>query len=129
MVSVHIGVAIDEFCSDSQGLHAVGSHPSSPVCDWRGAAQTVIKNHIGIFDEILVKLLKIAYNKNIILKICDMEEMVFMALAEAVKTNENSYTVESAMNVLLSKLDEALDDVEHGRVLDEDELWTEIDAI
>ncbi len=52
-----------------------------------------------------------------------------MALAEAVKTSENSYTVESAMNVLLSKLDEALDDVEHGRVLDEDELWAEIDAI
>lgn len=52
-----------------------------------------------------------------------------MALAEAVKTSENSYTVKSAMNVLLSKLDEALDDVEHGRVLDEDELWAEIDAI
>ena len=51
-----------------------------------------------------------------------------MVLAEAVKTSENSYTVESAMNVLLSKLDEALDDVEHGRVLDEDELWAEIAA-
>lgn len=52
-----------------------------------------------------------------------------MALAKAVKTSENSYTVESAMDALLSKLDEALDDVEHGRVLDENELWTEIDAI
>lgn len=58
-----------------------------------------------------------------------MEGDDFIALAEAVKTSENSYTVESAMNVLLSKLDEALDDVEHGRVLDEDELWAEIDAI
>ncbi|MBD5453078.1 MAG: hypothetical protein HDR30_01970 [Lachnospiraceae bacterium] len=52
-----------------------------------------------------------------------------MALAEAVKTRENSYTVENAMDALLSKLDEALDDVEHGRVLDEAELWAEIDAV
>lgn len=52
-----------------------------------------------------------------------------MTLAEAVKTNENSYTVENAMDALLSKLDEALDDVEHGRVLDEDKLWAEIDAV
>lgn len=52
-----------------------------------------------------------------------------MALAEAVKTSEDSYTVENAMNALLSKLDEALDDVEHGRLLDEAELWTEIDKI
>lgn len=33
------------------------------------------------------------------------------------------------MDALLSKLDEALDDVEHGRVLNEDELWAEMDAI
>lgn len=52
-----------------------------------------------------------------------------MVLAEAVKIRENSYTVENAMDTLLSKLDEALDDVKHGRVLDETKLWTEIDAI
>lgn len=52
-----------------------------------------------------------------------------MALTEAVKTSEKLYTVENAMDTLLSKLDEALDDVEHGRVLDEAELWAEIDAI
>lgn len=52
-----------------------------------------------------------------------------MVLAEAVKTKENLYTVENAMNALLSKLDEALDDVEHGRVLDEADLWAEIDAV
>lgn len=52
-----------------------------------------------------------------------------MALAEVVKTSENSYTVENAMNALLSKLDEALDDMEQGRVLDEAELWDEIDTI
>ncbi|MBD5508794.1 MAG: hypothetical protein HDR05_12315 [Lachnospiraceae bacterium] len=52
-----------------------------------------------------------------------------MALAEAIKTRENSYTVENAMDALLSKLDEAIDDVEHGRVLEENDLWAEIDAI
>ncbi len=58
-----------------------------------------------------------------------MEEDGTMALTEAVKTRENSYTVENAMDALLLKLDEALDDVEHGRVLDEAELWAEIDEI
>lgn len=48
---------------------------------------------------------------------------------EADKTKENFYTVENAMDALLSKLDDALDDVEHGRVLDEAELWAEIDAV
>ena len=52
-----------------------------------------------------------------------------MALTEAVKTRENFYIVENAMDALLSKLDEALDDVEYGRVLDETDLWAEIDAI
>ena len=52
-----------------------------------------------------------------------------MALAEAIKTEENFYTVDNAMNALLSKLDEALDDVEHERVLDEIDFWAEIDAI
>lgn len=52
-----------------------------------------------------------------------------MTFAEVVRTRENSYTVDNAMDALLSKLDEALDDVGHGRVLDEVELWSEIDAI
>lgn len=52
-----------------------------------------------------------------------------MVLAEAMKTKENFYTVENARDTLLSELDEALDDVEHGRVLDEAELWAEIDTI
>lgn len=33
------------------------------------------------------------------------------------------------MNVLLSKFDEAIDDLENGRVLTEKELWEEIDSI
>ena len=33
------------------------------------------------------------------------------------------------MNVLLSKLDEVIYDLENGRVLTEEELWEEIDSI
>ena len=33
------------------------------------------------------------------------------------------------MNVLLSKFDEVIDDLENGRVLTEEELWEEIDSI
>ena len=38
-------------------------------------------------------------------------------------------SVEEAMNVLFSKLDEAIDDLENGRVLTEEEFWAEIDAV
>jgi len=83
----------------------------------------------GIFLQNLVKSMRIAYNRDAVKSKYILEEDGFMVLAEAVKTSEDSYTVENAMNALLSKLDEALDDVEHGRVLDEAELWAEIDAI
>lgn len=33
------------------------------------------------------------------------------------------------MNVLLSKLDEAIDDLENGHTLSEEDLWKEIDSI
>lgn len=33
------------------------------------------------------------------------------------------------MNLLLSKFDEAINDLENGRVLTEEELWEEIDSI
>lgn len=48
----------------------------------------------------------------------------------AKQTNTNSsLSINDAMNVLFSKLDEAIDDMENGRVLSEEELWEEIDAI
>lgn len=52
-----------------------------------------------------------------------------MALAQAVKTKQTTYTVNDAMDILLSKLDEAIDDMENGRVQTIDEAWQEIDAI
>ncbi len=47
----------------------------------------------------------------------------------AIHTNENSCTVNEAMNILFSKLDEAIEDVEEGRVQTIDEAWKEIDII
>lgn len=52
-----------------------------------------------------------------------------MALAQAVKTSQTTYTVNDAMDILLSKLDEAIDDMENGRIQTIDEAWEEIDTI
>ena len=52
-----------------------------------------------------------------------------MALAQAIKSRETTYTLEDAMDILLGKLDVAIDDMEHGRVQTIDEAWQEIDAI
>ena len=38
-------------------------------------------------------------------------------------------SVDNAMNILFSKLDEAIDDMENGRVLSAEEVWKEIDEI
>ena len=48
---------------------------------------------------------------------------------EATRVTKNAYTINDAMNVLFSKLDEAIDDMEAGRVISEEELWVEIDAV
>ena len=45
------------------------------------------------------------------------------------KTVENSYTIDNAMEVLFGKLDEAIDDMENGRVQTIEEAWEEIDSI
>ena len=42
---------------------------------------------------------------------------------------ENVNIVEESMEILFSKLDEALNGLENGRVLLEEELWAELDAI
>jgi len=48
---------------------------------------------------------------------------------EAVQVTKNAYTIDDAMNALFSKLDEAIDDMENGRVISEEEMWAELDAI
>ena len=45
------------------------------------------------------------------------------------KTAENAYTIDNAMEVLFGKLDEAIDDMENGRVQTIEEAWEEIDSI
>ena len=52
-----------------------------------------------------------------------------MALAQVSKTHEITYTLSDAMDALLMKLDEAIDDMENGRVQDLDEAWKEIETI
>lgn len=52
-----------------------------------------------------------------------------MALAQATKSHELTYTINDAMDVLLSRLDEAIDDMESDRVQIVEEAWAEIDAI
>lgn len=55
--------------------------------------------------------------------------MMSMAPVEALKQQEASNDVNEVMKILFSELDEAIDDMENGRVLTEEELWAEIDAI
>lgn len=50
-------------------------------------------------------------------------------IMETIQITKNAYPINDAMNVLFSKLDEAIDDMEAGRVISEEELWAEIDAI
>jgi hypothetical protein len=52
-----------------------------------------------------------------------------MELVQIKKTNNTKYTLDDAMNILLSKLDDAIDDIEQGRVQSIDEAWKEIDSI
>lgn len=52
-----------------------------------------------------------------------------MVLKQLTKTDETSYTIDDAVDILLGKLDEAISDMEHGRVQTIDEAWEEIDAI
>lgn len=57
------------------------------------------------------------------------ERMILMAIVKAIRQQEDTYSIENAMNILYSKLDEAIDDLENGRVISEEEMWAELDAI
>ena len=52
-----------------------------------------------------------------------------MATAKAIRQQVDTYSIENAMNILYSKLDEAIDDLEKGCVIFEEEIWAELDAI
>lgn len=55
--------------------------------------------------------------------------LFFMEVMQNIKNRNNNGILDDAMAVILSKLDDAIDDVENGRVISEEELWAEIDAI
>lgn len=48
---------------------------------------------------------------------------------EVVQTTKSAYTIDEAVNVLFSKLDEAIDDMENGKIISEEEMWAELDSI
>ncbi|MCM1136787.1 MAG: hypothetical protein NC400_14585 [Clostridium sp.] len=50
-------------------------------------------------------------------------------MTTATNTAKQEYTINDAMNVLFNKLDEAIDDMENGRVQMIEEAWEEIDII
>ena len=41
--------------------------------------------------------------------------------------NNNTYNLENAMSELFSKLNEAIDDMENGRLISEEEMWEELE--
>ncbi|MDE6640145.1 MAG: hypothetical protein K2K63_06455 [Acetatifactor sp.] len=52
-----------------------------------------------------------------------------MEAARSINNQGMVNTLDDVMQVLFSKLDDAIDDVENGRVISEEELWKELDAI
>ena len=52
-----------------------------------------------------------------------------METAIAVKTVESASSIDNAMEVLFGKLDEAIDDMQNGRVQTIEDAWKEIDNI
>lgn len=52
-----------------------------------------------------------------------------MISAEAKKTRESTYSVNDAIDILLEKLDEGIDDLENGRIQSVEEAWEDIDQI
>lgn len=52
-----------------------------------------------------------------------------MVNAKDNKRQKETYSNENAINALFVKLDEAIDDIENGRVITEDEMWEELEKI
>lgn len=52
-----------------------------------------------------------------------------MEAVQDMKSQNLLGTLEDAVAVVFSKLDDAIDDMENGRVITEEELWAEIEAI
>ena len=52
-----------------------------------------------------------------------------MDSVQVLRKQQNTHTIDEVMQVLFSKLDEAIDDLENGRIISEEEMWKELDNI
>lgn len=52
-----------------------------------------------------------------------------MEAIRSINHQDMANMLDDAMQVLFSKLDDAIDDVENGRVISEEDLWKELDTI
>ena len=46
---------------------------------------------------------------------------------QTVRKSDERYTLDDAVNVLFSKLDSAIDDMENGRVISAEDMWKELE--
>lgn len=51
-----------------------------------------------------------------------------MSYTQDERPEKTEYNMEDAAPVLLSRIDEGLDDYENGRVISSEEMWKEIDS-
>ena len=52
-----------------------------------------------------------------------------MKTSKTVRKQDDAYSIDNTMNILYTKLDEAINDLENGRVITEDEMWEELDEV
>ena len=52
-----------------------------------------------------------------------------MDIVPTLKKAGKAYAIDDTMQVLFSKLDEGIEDFENGRVISEEKMWEELDAI
>ena len=58
-----------------------------------------------------------------------MEEVIRMEAVQTVRKSDERYTLDDAVNVLFSKLDSAIDDMENGRVISAEDMWKELERV
>ena len=56
-------------------------------------------------------------------------EVIRMEAVQAVRKSDEKYTLDDAVNVLFSKLDAAIDDMENGRVISAEDMWKELERV
>ena len=57
------------------------------------------------------------------------EEVIQMEAVQTVRKSDERYTLDDAVNVLFSKLDSAIDDMENGRVISAEDMWKELERV